>query len=446
MIRVSSSTLDNGLDVVAVEQPYLHSACVSLFVNCGSRHETLQEWGLSHLVEHMLFRGSARFPDATELAVAFERHGGTLQASTWRDHTRLTTPIHPARLLDALTVLGDMVKQPLFSDLEVERRIIQQELQQDLDEDGCDNDINNVSRASIWHGHSMGRRIAGSFESIRAFDVGDVREHHAQHYVAGNAVLSVAGKVDAAQVFDLAATAFGDLPAGERVSDGAAARFVADTPLSLRERPGPQLAVQLTFEALPDHHRDFAALNLLTRVLDDGQSSRLQEAICGRRGLVYELATGLDCYADCGLYDIEMMVSPRRAVTAVAVALETITELCARGITNEEFELARERTIHDIEFSMDSSEELATRYGAQRLCGRIESLDSQINELQEVKRAEVESVARTVFMNSRFHTTLMGPIERANVKRIEKLLRDFPAMNQSGITQPGSMASGRAVV
>ncbi len=341
MLAVNESHLENGLRVVTVEQPHLHSACVSLFVNCGSRHEANVEWGLSHLLEHMLFRSSERFPD--KVARALERYGGSLQAATWRDHTQLWTPIHPSRLREALALLGEMVSQPRFQNLEVERNIVEAELQQDLDEQGRDTDINNISRASIWHGHPMGRRIAGSFETLRSFDVDDVHAHHAKHYVAGNSVLCVAGKVRHQEVEELARRAFTGMRAGERTHNGAAACFVPGSPLYLVHRDGPQLDIQLTFEALPDQHRDFAALSLLTRVLDDGSSSRLQNAICERRGLVYELTTGLDCYADCGLYDIEMRVSPRRAASAVAATLETIAQLCTTGISDDELELAREQ-------------------------------------------------------------------------------------------------------
>jgi len=443
MVRVTDEKLGNGLQVVAVEQPHLHSACVSLFVSCGSRHEQLDQWGLSHLVEHMLFRGSARFPDTGKLARAFERHGGPLQASTWRDHTRLSASIHPARLEETLTALGDMVQQPLFGDLEVERRIVEEELLQDVDEDGRDNDINNVSRASIWHGHPMGRRIAGSFESVRAFNVDDLREHHATHYVANNAVLCVAGRVDPEQALDLACQAFGSMPAGRRASNGDVARFSAHGPVTVHPRRGTQLAVQLTFRALPDGHPDFAALNLLCRVLDDGHSSRLQHALCERRGLVYELSTGLDCYADCGLYDVEMLVAPRRAPSAIAVTLEAIVELCHHGITDEEVELVRERCIHEIEFSMDSCDDLAAIHGTQALLGRSEPLAIQISRLESITRSDLERVARSIFMNGRAHTTLMGPVDRTNVKRIERLLRDFPPSTQSGISD---QASERAVV
>src|SRR5207302_2027016 len=105
MLEHSSTQLENGLQVVTVEQPHLHSATVSLSVRCGSRHETPEQWGLSHLVEHMLFRGSKSFPSARELAQVFERSGGTLQASTWRDHTNFSISLHPSHLRPVMGAL-----------------------------------------------------------------------------------------------------------------------------------------------------------------------------------------------------------------------------------------------------------------------------------------------------------------------------------------------------
>jgi predicted Zn-dependent peptidase len=426
MIGVSESRLANGLRLVTIEQPHLHSACVSLTVRCGSRHEELSQWGLSHLVEHMLFRGSARFPDTRQLARAFERYGGTVQAATWRDHTQLWTPIHPSRLLDAVAVLGDMTAHPRFSGLELERQIVEEELQEDLDEEGCDTDINNMSRASIWHNHPMGRRIAGSFESLHSFGVEQVREHHARHYVAGNAVLCIAGRVRAEDVERLAAISFADMPAGGPAGDGAAAHFAPGEPLCLRQRDGTQLDVQITFEALPDRHQDFAALELMTRVLDDGASSRLQQAICEREGLVYELSTGLDCYSDCGLYDVQMKVAPRRAASAIAAALDALADLCTNGVTEEEFEVVRERIRTEIEFSIDSSEDLANHYGAAALFGPLPTIERRLDDLAALRPENVLQVARRTFLGGRLHATLMGPVERAAMKRIEKLLADWP--------------------
>ena len=424
MLAHSSTRLSNGLEVVTVEQPHLHSASVSLFVKCGSRHEASRQWGLSHLVEHMLFRGSQRFPTSRSLAQAFERSGGTLQASTWRDHTSLTTSVHPSRLRTVLTALNDMVQSPCFEGLDVERDIVEEELQGDLDEDGQDTDLSNASRATIWRDHPMGRRVTGSLETLRSFSLDDVRQHHGEHYVGANTVLCVAGRIDGREVLDMAAETFAGLPAGSRADDGIAARFAPGSRINTRRREGSQLAIQLTFEALPDVHADFPAQTLLASILDEGMGSRLQQLVC-ERGLVYELTTGLDCYADCGLYDIEMKVAPRRAASAIAATLEVLEVLCAQGISDEELEVARERSLHELEFRIDSTEELCVQYGMNSLLGELQSVEREAARIAEVRPADLLRVAREMFGRGRVHTTLMGPVERANMRRIEKLIEGF---------------------
>ncbi|MEL6341361.1 MAG: pitrilysin family protein [Myxococcota bacterium] len=424
-IRISQHVLDNGLRVVAVEQPFLHAADVSFFVRCGSRHEGTQEWGLSHFLEHMLFRGSHRFPTGYDLACAFERRGANLNAATWRDHTHLETTAHPSTVGTILELLGDMVTHPRFDGIGVERNIIEEEIQGELDEAGEDVDLNNVSRASIWRGHAMGRRITGSIESVYGLHLEDIQRHHERYYVAQNAVLCVAGRIEPDDVFRLAAEAFRDLRPGEAAADGEAARFSPDARLTLRDSEGSQTSVALTFEALPDPHDHFVALELVTRVLDDGLGSRLHQNVCERRGLVYDLSTGLDCYADCGLYDIELTVAPHRAASAVAVTLETLEDLCENGVSEEELELVRERSLHEIEYSLDSAQELSAHFGTAALFREVEPLAEQAAKIREMGRGDLLAVARDIFHSGRVHGTLIGPLERTNAERIERLIDSF---------------------
>ena len=425
MMPYRKADLDTGLSVVTLEQPHLHSADLSLFVKCGSRYESTAEWGLSHLLEHMLYRGSARFPDTEKLARAFERSGGTLQASTWRDHTRLSLSIHPTRLKAALDVLADMIQNPVFPDLEVERAIVEEELLGELDEDGEDAEINNLSRAAVWHDHAMGRRITGSPNTLSTFTEDDLRQHHARHYVGGNMVLAVAGKVHADEVEDLAAGAFKRLCHGNRTAYGVAARFRPRRRLVLRREHASQLAIQLTFEALPDTHPDFLSLLLVSRLLDEGVGSRLQQAVCERRGLVYELSASLDCYADCGLLDVELKVAPRRAASAVAATLDALGELCTQGVTCEELEAVRERALNDLEFEVDSPDELSDDFGCATLLSEAQPLETRAERIRGVTLDDLNRVAKSVFACGRLHGTLVGPVEKANVKRIEALLNAF---------------------
>ncbi|MEZ4273458.1 MAG: pitrilysin family protein [Myxococcota bacterium] len=425
MLAHQNITLDNGLRVITATQTHLRSVNVSLFMRCGSRHETDHQWGLTHLLEHMLFRGSHRYPDTRALARTFERSGGMLDASTWRDHTSFVANVHPACLTDSLNALADMVQHPRFVDLDIERNIVGEELLSDLDENGHDTDISNLSRARIWSGHSLGRRIVGSFESLNRFNVDDLIGHHAAHYTANNAVLCVSGNVEHARVQDLASELFCTLPRNTVISEDATARFAPITYLEIHEQEGSQLDLQLTFEALPDPHEDFPVLELLVRVLDDGIDSRLHQTVCEKRGLVYNIETGLDCYADCGLYDIEMSVTPERAAAAVDATLETLECLCEKGVDTAELAFVKRKALYDLEFSIDSPEEVSRHLGATALFGGSMSFDNAAQRIKTTTAEDLRQLARRIFYSGAIHVTAMGPAKRANIRAIEKRLGAF---------------------
>ncbi|MEM6531452.1 MAG: pitrilysin family protein [Myxococcota bacterium] len=436
-VHVETRTLGNGLRVVAVEQPSLHAADVSLFIRCGSRHETIMEWGLSHFLEHMVFRGTERFSTGYELACAFERHGASLNAATWRDHTHFETTTHPSTVLDVLRVLGEMITRPRFEGIKLERNVVEEEIYSDLDEEGEDVDLNNVSRAAIWRGHAMGRRITGSLESLRAFTTEDLRRHHERFYVARNSVLCVSGRIKAEDVFQFAAQAFQPMRSGKPAADLDRVQFAPARRLALRDSEGSQTSVALSFEALPDPHERFVALELMTRILDDGLGSRLHRHVCEERGLAYDLTSGLDCYHDCGLYDVELSVAPHRAAGAVAAVLETLEELCEHGVSPEELDLVRDRALHELEYALDSAAELSTHFGTSALFRSVEPLARDADRLRALDANTIDRVARDILRSGRLHCTVVGPLERTRIDLIEQLIGHFagdqlrPGLNDS---------------
>lgn len=422
---LSASSLPNGLKVEITELPHLHSATVSLAIGCGSRHESPGQWGLSHLLEHMLFRGSARYPTAQDLALAFERAGGTLEAETWRDHTYLSVTTHPSRVGEVLLALADMVIKPRFDDLDIERQIVESELQAELDERGRDIDMDNISRAQVWGEHPMGRRIVGSMKSLKAFTCQDVATRHTQFYGAQNAVLSVAGRVERSAIAATIADCFGCMAPGTPAPSTMGATFNPKNRMFVRCQPGSQLSLQITFAALPDTHPDFLAQTLLSNILDDGMTSRLQQAVCEQQGLVYSLTTGLDCYSDCGLYDIDMAVAPKRAAAAVGATLDTLRTLLEDGVTEDELSIARERSLHALEFQADSPVELAQARGIGRLFGMPYDPAAQALRLRDIGSTDIARVARHLFATRAPHLTLIGPTQRADLARIERSIAGF---------------------
>lgn len=209
------AVLKNGLRLVTIETPHLHSALVAVHVRVGSRHETAATNGVSHFLEHVIFRGSERFADSLEVNGLIEDAGGSLNGMTQRDQSHYDTPIHPRHLGLGLDVLGDLVSRPRFLGVELEREIILEEMMDELDMSGRDIDVGNLAMRLMFGGHPLGLKVAGTPESVRALTEADLRAHHARFYGAANMVVSVAGPVRHEEVLPMVESAFAALGRGE---------------------------------------------------------------------------------------------------------------------------------------------------------------------------------------------------------------------------------------
>lgn len=451
MSRRHTLFLPSGLRLLVTEMPHLHAASLSAVVGCGSRHEDARTWGLTHLVEHMLFRGSACYPDARRLVAPFERAGGTLNAETWRDHTHFAATLHPAGLPAAVRALGDMLARPTWPELEAERALVQAELGADLDgegDDALDADLTNLGRAIVWPNHPLGRRITGSPARVRAFDVADLQAYHRRHYHAGNVVVSLAGPLGAARWLPRLAEAFRDLPpahAGPERGGGRrnAPTFAPDRPYTAVDVAQNQVSLQLAFEAVGEDHRDFVALQLLANVLDDGMGTRLHRALSERSGLVYAFQSGLDCYRDVGLYELEMQLSPQRTVPALAAALDTLATVASRGVGVRELQLAKRRATLARHLAADAVADAAYEAALDVAFARPDAA-AQARARQNVACADLQRLARQLFVDGRRHAVLLGPLAQVDRVGVARLLRaSAPAVPRRRPARPSARAAAK---
>src|SRR5688572_6894299 len=166
--------LDNGLAVTTVALPHLHTAVCALFIKVGSRFETPADNGLSHFVEHMLFRGTERYATSLALNTAVERLGSTLHAETGRDYTLFQLALEPENVPAAIALLGELLGQPRFSDIELERQLILEEINEDYDADGAEINADDIARGLAFEDHPLGQRIIGQRSNVERFAVDDV--------------------------------------------------------------------------------------------------------------------------------------------------------------------------------------------------------------------------------------------------------------------------------
>ena len=413
--------LANGLQVATIELPHLHDACISAYVRAGSRFEAPEESGLSHFVEHMLHRGTERHPDPDRFHEAVEGMGGSLDAETRRDMTIYPLSLPPESVAAGMRLLGEMLTEPVFSGLEIERDVVLEELSEDLDARGRVADLNDLVYRAMWPGQAIGQPIAGPRRNVRRFDHGDLRRHLARHYGARNMVLVVAGPVAHEQVLTWAGETWGRMPPGQRQKT--TAPVAAAGPLRVHcpgdEEVQTQLSVCCWAFGVADP--DYPALQVLMRVLDDGFSTRLYRRLVHQHGLCYQLGADLDAFVDCGVVDIYAVVAHAKAPRVLAEILDLVTALRASPVPEAELERAQRRYSWDVGAMVDDPGSTADLWGEALLYGVASSVPEMDKRVAAVTPADVQGVAARVFHPARMTVGTLGRAPRSVKKAIDGL-------------------------
>lgn len=419
--RYFKDVLPNRLRVVTVETPHLHTALIAVYVRVGSRHERPHNNGVSHFLEHLFFRGSARYPDTVAMNALVEEAGGNLNGVTTRDHSYYYTPIHPAHLETAASVLGDMLARPLLRQLEIERQVILEEMLDEVDERGRDIDVDNLSKAALFGSHPLALKIAGTRRSVKRLSLDQVKAHLWRFYVARNMVLTVVGDVKRREVLSLARRHFGALRPGRPTREAAPARAPAGPWLRFIRHDESQTEFRLNFRVPPERHPDHAAMQILRRVLDDGLSSRLPYNVVERKGLAYSIHAALESFDDVGLFEVDAASAPDKAGAVLAEIASTLAELRERGPTDEEIDRAKRRHRMLLEFAADSPGELAGYFGATELFFPPEPFEERCAQVERQTPERIRQVARRYLAPSNLGVVAVG--QRSSAAALQRALR-----------------------
>lgn len=423
--QLATTTLPNGLTVTTVEMPHLHSTTLSLFARVGSRHETPETNGLTHFLEHMLFRGCESYPDSTALNTAMEDLGGTLDGYTMRELSSYHSTVHPDYVGQGLSIIGAMFQSPTFRDIDIERSIILEEILDSLDERGRVIDLDTIAHREAFRGHPLGQSIDGPRRNLRRFSVADLEKHRQRFLGAENMVLCVAGRLDPGQVLEHARRAFGQLQPGKRARE-TAPTLPSDAPRFTYVRADDaQTRVRMSFRTVPDPHPDYAALVLLRRVLDGGLSSRLQVELVEKRGIAYDVSADLETYADCGLLDFELAVAHKKLPYAIEELTRVIREIVADGVLEEELARTQRRARIGLELVLDSAHDLGSWFGATQLYRTPLTPEARIAELDQVTVDVVRKVAEKYLAPRRMTVAAVGNAPPATVRAARTTIARF---------------------
>ena len=325
MSSVHKDVLPNGLTLLTEVMPAVRSVAVGIWLRSGSRQEREEENGISHFLEHMLFKGTKN-RTAEEIARAADSIGGHLDAFTAKECSSFSIKVLDEHLPRAFDILADLVKNPLFHPEHIakERQVIQEEIK--MVEDTPDDLVHEIFTQTYWRGHALGRPILGTRQSVGRFEREQLQAYFERHYTPGNMLIAAAGHVEHAQVVELAAKEFGGAPAGARLED-------SSTPVPhphlkhRRKKELEQVHICLGTPAYPQTHARRFACYILNTALGGGMSSRLFQNIREKRGLAYSVFSTLNAFRDVGCLSIYAGTASERAREVVQLIVEEFRRL-----------------------------------------------------------------------------------------------------------------------
>ncbi|MCX5779530.1 MAG: pitrilysin family protein [Firmicutes bacterium] len=404
---INNCKLTNGAQLVVEDMPYLQSAAVGVYIRVGSRHEPPNLAGASHLIEHMLFKGTPT-RNAREIAESLEIMGGQLNAYTGKEYTCIYARTLDEDIYTAMDIIFDMIfnSELADKDIDTERNVVIEEI--NTYEDTPDELIHDVFSRKFWDGHPMGNSILGTLESVTGMKRDELYAYYKEYYVPANMVVSIAGNVDHLKVKEYVEgklDVYPGLPPADRAQKpGDYQAFIDLVPKEVE-----QLQICLGVPGLSYHHEDRYTLTVMNSILGGGMSSRLFQKLREELGLAYSVYAYPANYSDTGLFNIYIGTSPARVEQFCAVLYEQLEQFSHWGVTEDEIFRTRKLTKSSIALSLESVMNRMTRLGKTVLMyDQVISPEEVIARINAVTANMVQDMAQRMFRPDLFSLAAIG--------------------------------------
>jgi predicted Zn-dependent peptidase len=403
--------LDSGERVISERLDHVRSAAIGYWIGAGSRDETDARAGISHFIEHLLFKGSSEY-SALEIAELFDELGGELNAATSREHTMVYSRIPDVHVEKALDVMSDMVFSPLFDDLDAEREVVLEEIA--MYEDTPQELVHDLIAEAVFGSHALGRPVIGTADVISHVSKRSLQSYHRSLYTPANIVVAAAGAVDHDRLVSLVERAV------ERRSAVKPGKPRARPLLTKTPKPGLRFQVKDTEQyhvclgapgVSRSDHRRFAA-SILDAILGGSASSRLFQEIREKRGMAYAVYSYLSQYADTGQVGIYVGTREDNLSEALTIAVEQIADIAGGNLPDRELHRAKENLKGRLVLSMESTSTRMNRLGKSLITdSELLSFERVVAELEAVEVEHVAELAATLLAPERLSAAGIGPDE-----------------------------------
>lgn len=405
------SVLDNGLRVLTSTLPYTNAVSINFLFGAGSRYESDELAGASHLFEHMLFKGTKGRPTPRDISEVVEGVGGGLNAFTDKELTGYWCRLAHPHYREGIDLLADMVQNSLLrqTDIDREKQVVYEEIRATNDSPG--------SRAAmtleeiLWPDQPLGRDVAGSIESVGAITREQMLDYLHTQYISSNTVIAVAGNIHHEDVVHQIEDLMGDLPDGKPLPMSSFNDNLSGPVARVENRPTEQAHLTIGLHGLSMKDDDRHALSLLSVILGESMSSRLFEEIREQRGLAYDIHSSVHSLSDTGEMMIGAGIDPERVNEAVPVIVQEVARV-REGVTEKEFSQAKELSKGRMLLRMEESRAVAGFLGGQELLrGEVRTVEQIIADIDAVEIDDLAKVANRVIRPEKMALSMVGPFE-----------------------------------
>jgi predicted Zn-dependent peptidase len=408
------SVLDNGIRIVTEEISHVRSVCLGIWVSAGSRHEIGREQGISHFIEHMLFKGTET-RTARGIAEEFDSIGGQVNAFTSREYTCFYAKVLDTHLPLAVDILADMLLNSKLDDedVEKERGVVLEELK--LYEDAPDELVHDLFAQAAWDGHALGTNVLGTVETVSGFTSDKVKSYMDKWYKPCNIVVSVAGNCRHDEVVSLLNAKFGSLAASGILGTVAPPDDFNNRCLG-KEKDVEQVHVCIGGPSVPRCHPERFALLALDVILGGGMSSRLFQELREERGLVYSTYSYHASYQDCGIFAIYAGMSPENLPTVIDLMRKEMSKARIKGFTDTEISRAKEQLKGNLVLGLEGTSNRMSRLAKMELFyDRLYTPDEVMGRIDAVTSGKVHELSEQILLEDGLAMGLVGPLAKDEI-------------------------------
>jgi predicted Zn-dependent peptidase len=415
------SDLDSGERVITEHVPSVRSVALGFWIGAGSRDETDAKAGVSHFIEHLLFKGTGRYT-AQEIAEIFDGMGGELNAATSREHTVVYARLADHHLETAVEVMTDMVYGPAFAELDSEREVVLEEIA--MYEDTPQELVHDLFSEAVFGTHPLGRPVIGTAQVISSISRRTISAYHRAMYAPGNVVVACAGNVEHGRLLELLEREKAKLP--EATAEGRRVR----RPLVKPPRPGfrfqrkdtEQYHVCIGAPGIARTDRRRFAASCLDGILGGAASSRLFQEIREKRGMAYAVYSFASQYTDTGLIGVYVGTREENLDACLDILVEQVADIAAGNLRANELERAKENLKGRIMLSMESTSARMSRLGKSLITdSELLAMDRLLAEIDAVQPEEVAGLAEVLLAPSGLSVSGIGPDQDRFARAVERV-------------------------